>query len=191
MKRMLHEVIADVSNSKLTGLLSMMVLKDKSNLLKIYFKNGSIYRMSYLKLKDIDCLSNIHLIEFSECNFIPGAKLETEPSDLPSTDDIIHYLQTKDINVECRQFGEGTSAAKTGKTSSEPFERIKEGIMAALMKQIGPVGKKVGNQTVAKWQIANAPTRDGIHQLIILLSSEIDDKENRNEFIEEAMRIIS
>jgi len=189
MKKNLYELIADIINDKSTGLL-MIGLKGNNALLKIYFKNGPIYHMSGLNLKGAECLHNMSLIEFSGCHFVPGEKIETGPSDLPSTDEIIRYLQTKEILVEYKQFDGRTSATETGKVSSELFDRVKEGIVTALMKQIGPAGMKFFKQAVAKWQIDNPPTRDGIHQLISLLGSEIDDKENRDEFIKEAMRIV-
>ena len=84
----------------------------------------------------------------------------------------------------------GANASVAGAVASEPVERIMQGLVTALMKQIGPAGMKFFKQDVAKWQIDSSPTRDGIHQLINLLGSEIDDIENRNEFIKEAMKIV-
>ncbi len=206
MKTALAKIVADIHRRKLTGLLSITV-KETSQLFKIYFKDGEIYHIAYMQARNAECLDLIDNLDLCACGFLPKIRLSFSPQakqnrapiELPSTAEIIRYFEMTIKTLESNYFEGAEPPAReegnnnAGVLSAERAKHIQDGLMEALIRQIGPVGKRLATLVIdKKWQpaAAAAPTRQDLIKLADLLSEEIDDPEYRTEFIEEAQNLL-
>ncbi|MCX5718991.1 MAG: hypothetical protein NT055_03330 [Nitrospirae bacterium] len=87
---------------------------------------------------------------------------------------------------------EGENSKSSGPIDVSSFSHIRDLLKVSLNRQIGPVGEKVLSKVIEKkWRASSPPSREEILELINLLKNEIDDINDRNEFIKEARKIIS
>jgi hypothetical protein len=189
MRALLADVIAQVNQKKLTGQLSLTV-KGGASLFKIYFKDGEVYHITCGNQASAQCLESFDGSEFSECFFISNIKVEIPLVTVPPTGHLIQFFQDRGITVELKQPLAG-SAHPAGPGDMSGFARIQEELKMALIRQVGPVGAKVLSNIVAhKWCVTSL-TKEDLRNLIALLKDEIEDEENRKEFLGEAEKIIS
>ncbi len=181
----LSSVVTSISQVKKTGMLSVMV-KVSKQLFKIFFVDGEIYCILYGNLKNAECLSDLDAMEFTDCYFFSGAKLNTNEKINISTMEIIERLKASNKTVECKDMG-GVVVTE----GSHDFSTIRDNLKAALVKQIGPFGAVVFPKVIEKWHQSSPPTRQSWDELVNLLKEEIDDPKNRTEFVKEANKIIS
>lgn len=206
MKTVLAEIVADIHRRKLTGLLSITV-KEASQLFKIYFTDGEIYHIAYMQARNAECLDLIDNLDLCACGFLPKIRLSFSPqarqnkalSELPGTVEIIRYFEMTVTTLESNYFEGAEPPAReegnnnAGVLSAERARQIQDGLMEALVRQIGPVGKRLATMVIdQKWQPeeASAPTRQDLVKLADLLGEEIDDPEYRTEFMEEAQNLL-
>jgi hypothetical protein len=190
MRAALSEVATDVHQHKQTGLLSVSV-KGSNSLFKIYFRNGDIYHISHGASKGNDCLAGLAEREFSECTFVPDIRLEINGTKLPPTGEVLRVLRGAAKGVEARMEGHGNGGSAEV-LSKERFAAIAERMKAALVRQIGPVGGKVFSKIAdGKWNASSPPSREDLIALVKMLKEEIEDLDDRNEFIREVSLIIS
>jgi hypothetical protein len=190
MRAALSDVATDVHQKKKTGLLSVSV-KGSNSLFKIFFRNGDIYHISHGTSKGNDCLAGLAQLEFSDCTFVPDIRLEINGANLPPTGAVLRSLQGVSKGVEARPEGRDNGGSAEV-LSKERFAVIGEQLKAALMRQIGPVGAKVFPKIIdGKWKASSPPSREELIILVGLLKEEIDDSNDRNEFIRDVSLIIS
>jgi len=194
MEMTLSEVVADINRNKKTGILSVAIRGDDKNLLKFFFKDGNVYHLTCNIQKDTDCLSQCDTLDFSSCSFLPNAKSEAtnQSSNMPPTSEIIQILKKKNVSIEVTNLGAKTApAGRIGAAATGDFFKIREALKVAFIRQIGPAGDKVLAKIIdEKWRVST-PSKADLQKLVGLLKDEIDDRENRIEFIKDAERIIS
>ncbi len=189
MKAALSEVATDVHRMKQTGLLSVSV-KGSNSLFKIFFRNGEIYHISHGASKGQECLAHLEKVEFTECSFVPDVYLDVSSVNIPSAE-VLRVLQASarpiEASVTVRENGGSADAL-----SDERFAAISEQLKSALIRQIGPVGMKVFPRIAeGRWRASAPPLREELLVLIDMLKEEIEDMNDRNDFIKDVRRIIS
>lgn len=181
MKQSLSDILTTICDHKSTGMLTVGFSLEK-NLLKIYFKDGLIYHISFGLKKGIQCLDEIENKEPLSFNFIQGLSIEISSIEISSHDKIIELF--KNLN-------KFVSRGEILKKESLNFERIKENLKIALTRQIGPIGRKlVDKYVLEKWIASNPPSRDDFLRLIEMLKNEIDDPLSQSEFSVEATKVL-
>lgn len=181
MKKNLADIIENLYENKSTGLLTIIFASDK-NLFRFYFKNGDIYYLSFGFKKGAQCLNEIASRQPISYNFIPQISVDITNNDIPQTEEIIKNLRgmNKFVNSE-----------SSISFQSSDFQRIKDAIKTALIRQIGPIGSKITEKYIAeKWVSSSPPSKDDFFNLINLLKEEIEDPLSRKEFLNEINKFI-
>ncbi len=180
MKKNLSD-IKNLFQTKSTGLLTVNFESEK-NLLKFYLKNGQIYHISFGFQKGRRCLDEIASRQPISCNFIPQISIDITSDDIPSTEDIIKNLQ--DMN-------KFVGFADSSFVQSSDFQKIKDAIKTALIRQIGPIGGKITEKYMSeKWLPSQPPSKEDFLNLIDMLKEEIEDPQSRKEFLQEVNKIL-
>lgn len=190
MKKTLSEFIAEINQSRKSGLLSITV-KGANTLLKLFFREGEIYHLTCGNVRGSGCLAQVTGNEFAEYFFMPDVALSVTDGDLPPLTDIIHLFRNHNGAVEAPPdplLGRGQPPRiKRGDLST-----AQEQIKLALIRQIGPAGAKVVKRIVEeKWKPSSPPARPDFLRLADLLKDEIESDEDRNEFLKETGEILS
>ena len=73
MQKPLADVIAEISRSGNTGILTIGVKNDPS-LFKIFFRAGAIYHITHGTCRDMDCLIKLSGLELEAGFFMSGAR---------------------------------------------------------------------------------------------------------------------
>lgn len=191
MKTQLSEFIAEINRARKTGLLSITV-KGANTQLKMFFREGDVYHVTCGHAKGAECLAQATVSEFAECFFMPEVSLNVHDGNLPPLADIIRFFKTAGTAVEVKQ-PDGKTAHPTspGAAGISDFGGIREELKTALIRQIGPAGAKVMARLIEqKWHASSPPTREEFLRLVDLLKDEIENPDDRNEFLKEAARII-
>ncbi len=181
MKKNLGDIIENLYENKNTGLLTIILAADK-NLFKFYFKNGEVYHLSFGFKKGAQCLNEIASRELVSYNFIPQILIDMTSNDIPPTEEIIKTLKNMNKFV---------SSEDSISSKSLDFQKIKDAIKTALIRQIGPIGSKITEKYIAeKWISANPPSKNDFLNLVNLLKEEIEDPASRREFLNEVNKFI-
>ncbi|MEN2994303.1 MAG: hypothetical protein ABDH19_03010 [Thermodesulfovibrio sp.] len=177
MTKSLADVIEGLYKNKSTGLLTVIFLENK-NLLKFYFKEGEVYHISFGWKKGLQCLHEINFDNSFLCQFIPQISVNVESETL-STKEIIKYFKSMKNFVNSDSF------------SSLEFQKIKDAITTALIRQLGPIGNKIIDKYIAeKWILTTPPSKKDFLNLINLLKDEIEDPISKNDFLNEVSSFI-
>jgi hypothetical protein len=189
MTMSLSEFITEINRSRKNGLLSITV-KGANTLLKLFFREGELYHLTFGNCKGAGCIARVIGNEFAEYFFMPEVSLNVEAGDVPPLAEIIQLFRGK-AGTQTAPPGSAVGGAqpvvKRGDLSS-----AQEQIKLALIRQIGPAGAKVMTKTAEqKWQAASPPSKNDFMLLIDLLKDEIDNADDRNEFVKEARAILS
>ncbi|GAB6183286.1 hypothetical protein [Thermodesulfovibrio hydrogeniphilus] len=181
MKKNLFEIMTKIFNNKETGVLSL-AFAEESNLFKFYFKDGEIYHVSFGLKKGNPCLKEIEKKEPTSYNFVSNITIDIKSNDLPTTEKIIEYI--KNLNKQ-------VSAEEPFSIKSLEFQKIKDSIKIALIRQIGPIGGKILEKyIVEKWTPSNPLTKDDILRLVEMLKDEIEDPLSKREFLAEVNKLL-
>lgn len=190
MRIALAKVVDDIYRNRKTGLLSVTV-KGGNNLFKMFFKEGEVYHIGCGSFKDFECLANLDTFEFSEYSFIPGIKLDRKKENVPPTAEVIQHLDVTAVTVASQYLKGEDTHTPSHPAGMDGFAPIRDRLKTALIRQIGPVGGKVLSKVVdSKWRASSTPTKEELIELVNLLRDEIDDTDNKNEFLKEAKTII-
>ncbi|MCS7163729.1 MAG: DUF4388 domain-containing protein [Thermodesulfovibrio sp.] len=177
MTKSLADVIEGLYKNKSTGVLTVIFSENK-NLLKFYFKEGEVYHISFGLKKGIQCLYEIKFDNSFSCQFIPQISVNVESETL-STEEIIKYLKSMNNFVNSESF------------SSLEFQKIKDAIKTALIRQLGPIGSKIIDKYIAeRWILTTPPSRKDFFNLINFLKDEIEDPISKDEFLNEVSNFI-
>jgi hypothetical protein len=185
----LSELIADINQSRKNGLLSITV-KGANTLLKLFFREGEIYHLTFGNCKGAGCLSQVTGNEFAEYFFMPDVSLNVQDGDIPPLTDIIRLFRGQNVAV-ATQPDSVTGRGQSSSVKRGDLSAAQEQIKLALIRQIGPAGAKVMTRTVGQWQTSSPPERNDFLRLIELLKDEIENDDDRNEFLKETREILS
>lgn len=192
MKTGLSEFIAEIYEGRKSGLLSIAV-KGVNTQLKLFFREGQLYHVTCGSVKGKECLAQAVGQEFSQYFFMPEVSLNVQDGNLPSLADIIQFFKAADKAVEVpAHSGTGGSRPSGAQSGGGPPAAALEHLAMALIRQIGPVGAKVLSRTIEqKWHASSPHTREDLSSLVNILKDEIENPDDRKEFLKEAAKIIS
>lgn len=192
MKTGLSEFIAEIYEGRKSGLLSIAV-KGANTQLKLFFREGQLYHVTCGSVKGKECLAQAVGQEFSQYFFMPEVSLNVQDGNLPSLADIIQFFKAADKAVEVpAHSGTGGSRPSGAQSGGGPPAAALEHLTLALVRQIGPAGAKVFSRTIEqKWRASSPATREDLIRLVNILKDEIENPDDRNEFLKEASTIIS
>ena len=181
MKQNLSEIVAKLNENKETGLLSITFNSEK-NLLKFYFKDGQIYHISFGLKKGMQCLNELQNKEPISYNFVSNFTIDIKSHDITSTEKVLENL---------RQLDKFVVTQEKYSIKSIEFQKIKEDIKIALIRQIGPIGGKILEKYIAeKWFPTNPITKNDIQKLVDILKDEIEDATAKREFLSEVNKLL-
>ena len=89
VEKLFADVLQEYYAGKKTGALFVSVSEASENLVRFYFKEGSIYSLSYGPVKDKECIDIIDCYNFGKAVYFDGLKAPNASADLPPTDQII------------------------------------------------------------------------------------------------------
>lgn len=178
MKKNIADIVKNLNDERQTGMLTVSLSNEK-NLLKIYFKDGQIYHISFGIKKGIECLKELANKEPVSCNFIQQLTIDLK-SDVPSIENVLEILKSFNKYVV---YG--------GADQNFDFSKIKEGVKIALIRQIGPIGGKITEKYIQeKWTPSTPPTKEDFLKLFDMLKDEIEDPVSRKEFLAEVNKLL-
>ena len=185
MKSTLSEFITELNLGKKSGLLSVTI-KGANTLLKIYFRQGDIYHLTYGNCRGASCLEQAAGADLAEYFFMPDVALNVQDSDLPAVSSVIDLFKNQRAVGGVAHAPGGSAPA--GRVGDAALEKLK----MALVRQIGPAGAKVMSRIVdTRWHPSASPGKDDYFRLVDLLKNEIENAADQNEFVKEAKTILS
>jgi hypothetical protein len=95
MPKPLADVIAELSRSGGTGILSVSVRNDEA-LLKIFFRGGTIYHITHGTCRDMECITKLPGLDIERGFFIPGARVDMPDQTLPPTEELISQIRNSE-----------------------------------------------------------------------------------------------
>ena len=104
VSKLFADVLQECHAGKKTGALFISIAEESENLLRIYFKEGTIYSISYGPAKDKECLDILDCYNLGKAVYFEGMKAPQASADLPPTDAIISSVRKngKEVQVEVR-----------------------------------------------------------------------------------------
>jgi hypothetical protein len=114
MPKPLADVIAELSRSGSTGILSVSVRKDEA-LLKIFFRGGSIYHITHGTCRDMECITKLPGLDIESGFFIPGAHVDMPDQTLPPTEELISQIRSSEKVIRWEE----SAASRTDNSSRE------------------------------------------------------------------------
>jgi len=94
------DVLQGYYAGKKTGALYVAVAGGSENLVRVYFKEGEIYCLSYGPVKDKECLDILDCYDFGKAVFFEGMKAPAVSPDLPKTQDIISMIKKSGKQIQ-------------------------------------------------------------------------------------------
>lgn len=94
------DVLERIHREKKTGLLNITVRQSSQYLVRVYFREGNISRLSYGPLSGKECLDLLDCYDFGKAVFFEGMKA---PNDLPATENIISQVRNGGKTIEITQ----------------------------------------------------------------------------------------
>ena len=87
---------------KKTGALFVSVAEASENLIRFFFKDGTIYSLSYGPIKDKECFDILDCYNLGKVVYFDGLKTPSASPNLPRTEDIINAVRKsgKQIQVD-------------------------------------------------------------------------------------------
>ncbi len=191
MQKPLADVIADISRSGNTGILSIGVKNDPS-LFKIFFRAGAIYHITHGTCRDVECLIKLSDLDLEAGFFMSGARVEIPGQTLPRNEEIIAKARTsgKMIQWDVRPAaGTDTSREAVPKkpVSQETLVEVSTlmRMEEELLNIVGPVAQMVLDNAYGKCNLRKgAPIKMLDFKRLIQMVSEQLPEEQKKAFIE-------
>ncbi len=98
--KLFADVLQGYYAGKKTGALFVSVAEASENLVRFYFKEGTIYSLSYGPVKDKECIDIIDCYNFGKAVYFDGLKAPISSSNLPPTEEIIEIVRKSGKNVQ-------------------------------------------------------------------------------------------
>jgi len=190
MQKPLADVIAEISRSGNTGILTIGVKNDPS-LFKIFFRAGAIYHITHGTCRDMDCLIKLSGLELEAGFFMSGARVEIASQMLPHNDEIIAKARLSgkmilwDERTSAGTDISGEAASKKRVSQETPVEvstlmRMEE----ELLNIAGPVAQMVLDGAYGKCNLKKgAPIKRSDFKRLVETVSEGLPEEQKKTFV--------
>lgn len=190
MQKSLADVIAEISRSGNTGILTIGVKNDPS-LFKIFFRAGAIYHITHGTCRDMECLTKLSGLDFEAGFFMSGARVEIPAQTLPRNEEIITKARTSgkmivwDERTAAGTDTSGEAASKKPVSQETPVEvgtlmRMEE----ELLNIVGPVAQMVLDSAYGKCNLKKgAQIKMSDFKSLIKLVSEQLPEEQKKAFV--------
>ncbi len=191
MQKPLADVMAEISRSGNTGILSVGVRNDAS-LFKIFFRAGAIYHMTHGTCRDTDCLAKLSRLDFESAFFMDGARVDMPDQTLPRTNEIIGQLKTSGKMVRWDErpgsrtdISDEMAANRSVSQGTAVGARTLADMEEELLNIAGPVAQMVLNSAYDKCNLRKgAPiTRIDFKRLVETVSEGLPE-EQKKTFVE-------
>lgn len=172
MNRNLGEAITEISAARMTGVLSVSI-KNDNNQLKFFFREGTVYHVTYSNCRNLECLIRLGALEVARGFFIPGVKMEVPHPITLRTEDIIAKVTdlNKVIEWDDRAVSSSSQGSGVALADVSDLARLEEELLAML----GPVGGLVLDRALQECgvQKGGAMPKKTFHSLVQTISRQI------------------
>jgi hypothetical protein len=181
MNKNLGDAITEVSAARMTGVLSVSI-KNDNNQLKFFFREGTVYHVTYSSCRNLECLVRLGALEVERGFFILGAKMEVAHPITIRTEDII--TKVKDLNKIIAWSDSAVSSSSEGSgvalASGSDLARLEE----ELLTMLGPVGGIILDRALQECgvQKGGAIPKQTFHSLVQTISRQIPE-EHQNKIL--------
>ncbi len=87
-----------------TGLLTVTVIQSNKFVVRVYFQEGNICRLSYGPLLGRECLEYLEFYDLGEATYLDGMKAPRSAGALPPTDDVISSVRGTGKTIHLKQW---------------------------------------------------------------------------------------
>jgi hypothetical protein len=181
MPKPLADVIAELSRSGSTGILSISVRNDEA-LFKIFFRGGSIYHITHGTCRDVECITKLPGLDIERGFFIPGARVDMPDQTLPHTDELISRIRNSGKIIRWEE--SASSRTESSREAGPPKAGSQEGMIdtgtiarmeAELVNIVGPIAPMLLDNAYSKCNIkrGTAITASEFKYLITVISEKL------------------
>jgi len=169
MNKNLGDAITEISTARMTGVLSVSI-KNDNNQLKFFFREGTVYHVTYSSCRNLECLVRLGALEVERGFFILGAKMEVAHPITIRTEDII--TKVKNLNKIIAWSDSAVSSSSEG--SGSDLARLEE----ELLTMLGPVGGIILDRALQECgvQKGGAIPKQTFHSLVQTISRQIPEE---------------
>ena len=178
MNKNLGDAITEISAARMTGVLSVSI-KNDNNQLKFFFREGTVYHVTYSSCRNLECLIRLGTLEVERGFFILGAKMEVPNPITIRTGDIIAKVKNLNKiiawgNEAAASSGQGSGAALV---NGSDLARLEE----ELLTMLGPVGGIVLERALQERGIqkGNAIPKQTFHSLVQTISRQLPEEHQK------------
>jgi hypothetical protein len=185
MPKPLADVIAEISRSGSTGILSVSVKNDEA-LLKIFFRGGSIYHITHGTCRDMECITKLPGLDIERGFFIPGARVDLSDHTIPPTEEVISQIRNTGKMVRWEESAssrmESSREAGTARTGSQETI-VDAGTLARMETELvniaGPIAPILLSNAYSKCNIKKGVpiTTLEFRRLIAIVSERLPEEQ--------------
>ncbi|MCP3850772.1 MAG: hypothetical protein GY694_11130 [Gammaproteobacteria bacterium] len=179
------EKLRNLSSSQDTG--TFFIKTADKHLAMLAFKEGKIISLNYSHRRALQALEQIVKIDSAECSF-KSTIMDKVQSDIPSTREIIHQIETAgtaNISEQSEQSEQIAPAEQPVVPQNFSEEELLSGIADILLDYIGPISAMICEDAVS--DMGGISSLVDTEKLIKDLSSDISDTSQQHEFIAKAL----
>lgn len=186
MQKNIAEILSEICEAKVTGILSLS-LKNDSALFKIFFRNGTIYHITHSTCKDRECLMKVSEHQFLTGLFMPGAQVDTfrNVSPIPS-DEVILFFRKANKKIEWTGQWDGRAGAsgKEGIATTIVDSSVVARLEEEIVNLAGPVGPMVLAQAYdfCRLKPGDPITKTEFQRLVQAISGKLP-QEQKSQFL--------
>lgn len=178
MNKNLGDAITEISAARMTGVLSVSI-KNDNNQLKFFFREGTVYHVSYSSCRNLECLFRLGALEVERGFFILGAKMEVPHPITIRTEDIITKVKTLNKVIAWGDNAGSTPSQGSGVAlvSGADMVRLEE----ELLSMLGPVGGIVLDRALQECgvQKGGAMPKQAFRALVQTISRQIPEEHQK------------
>lgn len=185
MQRNIADIITEICEAKVTGILSLSLNND-SSLFKVFFRDGTIYHITHSTCKDHECIARIPGHNFVTGLFMPGAQVDIQNGLPMSNQEIIASVRKAGKTIEWggRWDGSQRPAQDGGIISTLVDTSVMNKMAEELLNTAGPVASLVlaNAYTSCGLKEGQRITKTEFHRLVKTISGQLPD-EHRESFL--------
>jgi len=178
MNKNLGDAIIEISAARMTGVLSVSI-KNDNNQLKFFFREGTVYHVTYSGCRNLECLIRLGALEVERGFFILGAKMDVPQPTTIRTEDII--TKVKNLNKIIAWGDDAASSSSRGSgaalVNGSDLARLEE----ELLTMLGPVGGIVLERALQECgvQKGGAIPKQAFRALVQTISRQIPEEHQK------------